>query len=94
MTEHEFSIVATRDDRPACGDPDVFGEWMLDIAEALAEHMGGEPDVSVSGHADGLELIFHRENPTLSGAIASAMQDIGAVGLQPLSGDFAQLACN
>lgn len=84
MVTYEFTIAATRSDSP--DDFDSFLEWMDDIAEQLAERMGGEPDVNVSGSAQtGLELGFYRDAHTLEDAVSTALKDIQAVGLKPCS---------
>ncbi|MDA1017250.1 MAG: hypothetical protein O3A00_22680, partial [Planctomycetota bacterium] len=84
MVTYEFTIAATGNDSP--DDFVSFLDWMDDIAEQLAERLGGEPDVNVSGSAQtGLELGFYRDADTLEDAVSTALKDIQAVGLRPTS---------
>jgi hypothetical protein len=87
MKRHHFSVIATRDDRPTSGQ-DAIGDWLESIAERLADRLGGHPDLSVQGHAHGLELSFHRDAATLESALTSAMDDIRAVGLDLVRVEF------
>jgi hypothetical protein len=46
----------------------------MDLTDAIAEEMGGEPDVSVLGGPDVVEFMFDREAETAAAAIASAVE--------------------
>lgn len=93
MKTYDVTLIATRSDHPAEYDPDTFSEWLEDVAVTLAEQIGGAgPDVSVSGHEQGVRLKFDREASSLSEAIATAIHDTTQSGLAVLSGEFVGLA--
>ncbi|MDA1017482.1 MAG: hypothetical protein O3A00_23875 [Planctomycetota bacterium] len=89
MQTYEFTLVATNGNCPPSTDEEAYDEWMLDVADALAEQMGGRPDVTVGSDAAGVHLEFCREAAAFEDAVNSALLDIKAAGLKALTAEFA-----
>jgi hypothetical protein len=72
MTDYRFSVIVP------CGrmnDDEIF-----DATDALGS--AGCTDASICGHADGMELLFHRSAKSLEAAISSAIADVERAGFQ------------
>lgn len=70
MSNYRFSVIVVT-------PPKSFDE-ILDLTDALGDT--GCTDASVRGHADGIELLFEREDESLQIAIATAIADVERAG--------------
>lgn len=66
MLEYRFSVIVP--------SPAMTHDQILDAADALGD--AGCTDASIRGHADGMELVFHRAAESLQAAISSAISDV------------------
>ena len=70
MAEYQFSVIIPTS--PMTDDE------ILDATDMLVN--AGCTDVSIRGHADGMELLFERTADSLQAAIASAISDVERAG--------------
>ena len=70
MQEYSFSVIVI-------ASPTTHEE-ILDITDSLGN--AGCTDASIRGHAEGMELLFHRTADTLQTAISSAISAIENAG--------------
>lgn len=70
MSEYNFALIVT--------SVQLSHDQILDATDTLGE--AGCLDASIRAHAEGMELMFHRESPSLQTAIASAIADVEKAG--------------